>query len=436
MYAATIVLDEDKTMTVAGLPTLGANLTFENKGTLTLQDVGNATYLNVKNYKKLNVTENSSLKKLTNAADATTTVDAGKKLTVENLGTSIGTDDATGTIDVKGELVITGTTCTNAGTINVQSGATLTPNATLTNDGTINNAGTITATTSTITNGTDGVINLKTGGVSNGASGVEYDASNGKGKIVIEDIADFVAIATEGKYKFTSNSKVTTEVKSYAEYKNALTVNDLSDITLNGGTWKIAKDAVEANEVIAMPTRSISTKGDVTLVFDDATAFIQTLELTVESGSAALKAVENIGTENETEENSDATIGISKLTIKNGASMSVPASITVNEAAQSNSAEANISGTLTVDGEMYFNKANVGANDNTGALLTLNPHASGEDSAIFGVKTANEFKNYGTVSASVTTEKTVRGVVSKAISVGNGTIIGEWDENNTITWSN
>lgn len=437
--AATIVLDEDKTMTVAGLPTLSANLTFENKGTLTLQGVKDATNLKVENYKTLNVTAESSLAELTNAADATTTVNAGTKLTVGNLGTAIGlgSDNATGTIDVKGTLVITGATCTNAGTINVQSGATLTPNATLTNDGTINNAGTITATgTSKIENGTDGVINLKKGGVSNGASGVEYDAATVGGKIVIEDIADFVAIAAGKEYQFTSNSKVTTEVKSYTEYNSALDVQALSDITLNGGTWKIAETAVGANEVIAMPTTSISTKGDVTLVFDDGTEFTKALELTVESGSVALKAVENIGTENETEVNSNATIGISNLTIKKGASMSVPASITVNGAKQANDAEAEIGGALTVDGKMYFNKANVGAADNTSAVLTLNPHATGEDAAVFGVQTGTEFKNYGTVSASVTTEKTVRGVVSKATSVGNGTIVGEWDNDNTIQWGN
>lgn len=433
--AATIVLDEDKTMTVAGLPTLSANLTFENKGTLTLQGVKDATNLKVENYKTLNVTAESSLAELTNAAGATTTVNAGTKLTVGNLGTAIGlgSGNATGAIDVKGELVITGATCTNAGTINVQSGATLTPNAALTNDGTINNAGTITATTSTITNGTDGVINLKTGGVSNGASGVEYDAvTNNGGKIVIEDIEDFVAIATEKEYKFTPGSKVTTEVKSYAEYGKALDVTALTDITLNGGTWKIAKTAVDANEVIAMPTTSISTKGDVTLKFDDDGTFADALDLTVESGSVALKAVENIGTENETEENSEATIVISKLTIKNGASMSVPASITVNAAASSNSAEANIGGTLTVDGKMYFNEAQVGAADNTVATLTLNPHEASKEAAVFGVQ--GTFNNYGTVSAATVNDTDVRGVVSAANNVGNGKIIGKWAEDGAIDW--
>lgn len=432
--AATIVLDENKTMTVAGLPNLSANLTFENNGTLTLQGVTDAANLKVKNYKTLNVTAESSLAELTNATDATTAVNAGTKLTVRNLGTAIGlgSGNATGTIDVKGTLVITGATCTNAGTINVQSGATLTPNAALTNDGTINNAGTITATTSAITNGTDGVINLKKGGVSNGASGVEYDAKTNGGKIVIEDIADFVAIATEGKYNFTSGSKVTTEVKIYAEYNNALTVTALSDITLNGGAWKIAKTAVDANEVIAMPKTSISTKGDVTLKFDDDGTFADALDLTVESGSVALKAVENIGTENETEENSEATIGISKLTIKNGASMSVPASITVNAAASSNSAEANIGGTLTVDGKMYFNEAQVGAADNTVATLTLNPHEASKEAAVFGVQ--GTFNNYGTVSAATVNDTDVRGVVSAANNVGNGKIIGKWAEDGAIDW--
>lgn len=434
--AATIVLDENKTMTVAGLPTLSKNLTFENKGTLALQGVKDATNLKVENYKTLNVTAESSLAELTNAADATTTVNAGTKLTVGNLGTAIGlgSGNATGAIDVKGELVITGATCTNAGTINVQSGATLTPNAALTNDGTINNAGTITATgTPKITNGTDGVINLKKGGVSNGASGVEYDAvTNNGGKIVIEDIADFVAIATEGKYNFTLGSKVTTEVKTYAEYNNALTVTALSDITLNGGAWKIAKTAVDANEVIAMPKTSISTKGDVTLMFDDATAFDDALELTVESGSVALKSVNNIGASDETEENSDAMIEISKLTIKKDASMSVPASITVNAAASSNSAEANIGGTLTVDGKMYFNEAQVGAADNTVATLTLNPHETGKDAAVFGVQST--FNNYGTVSAATVNETDVRGVVTAANNVGNGKIIGKWAEDGVINW--
>lgn len=432
---AIIVLDDNKTMTVAGLPTLSANLTFENKGTLTLQGVKDATNLKVENYKTLNVTAESSLAELTNAADATTTVNAGTKLTVGNLGTAIGlgSGNATGAIDVKGELVITGATCTNAGTINVQSGATLTPNAALTNNGTINNAGTITAVNSTITNGTDGVINLKKGGVSNGASGVTYDASSGKGKIVIEDIADFVAIAAEGKYKFASGSKVTTEVKSYAEYKNALTVTDLSDITLNGGTWRIAESAVDANEVIAMPTSSISTKGDVTLMFDDNTAFTKALNLTVESGSVALKSVNNIGdANNETEVNSTATIEISNLTIKNGASMSVPASITVNAAASSNSAEANIGGTLTVDGKMYFNEAQVGAADNTVATLTLNPHEASKEAAVFGVQ--GTFNNYGTVSAATVNDTDVRGVVSAANNVGNGKIIGKWAEDGAIDW--
>lgn len=432
--AATIVLDEDKTMTVAGLPTLSANLTFENNGTLTLQGVTDATNLKVENYKTLNVTAESSLAGLTNAADATTAVNAGTKLTVGDLGTNIGlgSGNATGTIDVKGTLEITGSTCTNAGTINVQSSATLKPNADLSNNGTINNAGTITATgTSKITNGTDGVINLKKGGVSNGASGVEYDAATTGGKIVIEDIADFVAIATEGKYNFTSGSKVTTEVKSYTEYNSALDVQALSDITLNGGTWKIAKDAVPASEVIAMPTTSISTKGTVTLVFD-ATAFDDALDLTVESGSVALKSVDNIGVDGGTEDNSTATIGISNLTIKKGASMSVPASITVNEAAQSNTAEASIGGTLTVDGKMYFNEAQVGAADNTVATLTLNPHEVGKDAAVFGVQST--FNNYGTVSAATVNETDVRGVVTAANNVGNGKIIGKWAEDGVINW--
>lgn len=429
---ATIVLDENKTMTVAGLPTLSANLTFENNGTLTLQGVTDATNLKVENYKTLNVTVESSLAELTNAADATTAVNAGTKLTVGNLGTAIGlgSGNATGTIDVKGTLVITGATCTNAGTINVQSGATLTPNAALTNNGTINNAGTITATgTPKITNGTDGVINLKKGGVSNGASGVEYDAATTGGKIVIEDIADFVAIATEGKYNFTLGSKVTTEVKNYAEYKNTLAVTALTDITLNGNTWRIAETAVDANEVIAMPNTSISTKGTVTLVFDDATAFTNALDLTVESGSVALKSVNNIGADNETEVGSTAIIKISSLTVKNGASMSVPASITVNTTTVTDE-EATVNGTLTVDGKMYFNEAHVGTAENVAAKLILNPHANGDAAAVFGVK--GTFENYGTVSAAIENDDDVRGEVSKADNKGNGKIIGEWS---TITLS-
>lgn len=423
--AAKIILAADKTMAIEALPTLTANLTFINNGTLALNGVSDVTNLKVENNKTLNMTKDASLAELKNAADAN--VNVSKKLTVASLSTA-GNE---GIIEIKnnGELVTTAT-CTNAGTIDVKAGGKLTVGGTLTNSNIINNAGTISGTSVTIENEATGVINLKKGGVSNGDSGVTYDASSNKGKVVIEDIDDFVAIAADKTYKFANDSKVTTEVSTLAAYNKANDTSAITDITLNGGIWKIAANAIEG-KVIAMPSKNIITKGTTELVFDDATALNTALEqLIVDAGTTTLKSVDNIGESNETTENSDATIKVTSLEVKVGASMIVPASITINSTSVTTES-AKIGGVLTVDGKMYFNTANVGDTDNSDAKLTLNPHATGVGAAEFGVKNTNTFDNYGTVSATVTSTLEVRGKVSQAANKGNGKIIGEWT---TITF--
>ena len=425
--AAKIELAADKTMTVEKLPTLSASLTFVNNGTLALNGVSDATNLKVENNKTLSMAQDASLAELTNAADAV--VNVTKKLTVASLAAA----GNAGTINIenKGELATTAT-CTNAGTIDVKAGGKLTVGGALTNNNIINNAGTITSASDvTITNGAEGVINLKIGGVSNGTSSnvVTYSATSGK--IVIEDITDFSAITSDKEYKFDAGSKVTTEVADLAAYNTANGVTEITDITLNGGTWKIAATAVN-NNVIAVPTKSITTKGETTLLFDDNSALSTALKLTVDAGTTKLGSVDNIGEVNETPENSTATIKVGTLTVSKGASMVVPESITVNSTTVTNEA-ATILGTLTVDGKMYFNTAVIGSATNSDAELILTPKAQGGTAAEFGVKDDTNFNNYGTVSATVNATLTVRGKVTQAKNMGNGKIIGEWDTTLTIS---
>lgn len=424
--AAKIELAADKTMAIETLPTLSASLTFVNNGTLALNGVSDVDNLKVINNKTLNMTKDASLAELTNAADAV--VNVTKKLTVASLATG---NAGTINIENKGELATTAA-CTNAGTIDVKAGGKLTVGDVLTNNNIINNAGTITSASAvTITNGTEGVINLKTGGVSNGKSSdvVTYSATSGK--IVIEDITDFSAIASGKEYKFDTGSKVTTEVADLAAYNTANGVTEITDITLNGGTWKIAATAVN-NNVIAVPTKSITTKGETTLLFDDNSALSTALKLTVDAGTTTLGSVDNIGQGSETAENSTAAIKVETLTVSSGASMVVPESITVNSTTVTNEA-ATILGTLTVDGKMYFNTAVIGSATNSDAELILTPKAQGGTAAEFGVKNGANFNNYGTVSATVNATLTVRGKVTQAKNMGNGKIIGEWDTTLTIS---
>ena len=425
--AAIIELAADKTMAVETLPTLSAALTFVNNGTLALNGISDATNLKVENNKTLNMTKDASLAELKNAADAV--VNVSKKLTVA----SLNTEGNKGTIEIKnaGELATTAT-CTNAGTIDVKTGGTLTVGGTLTNNSIINNAGTITSASAvSITNGAEGVINLKTGGVSNGTSSDYVTYSAVSGKIVIEDITDFTNIAAEKAYKFADGSKVTTEVADLAAYNKANGVTEITDITLNGGTWKIAATAVN-NNVIAVPTKSITTKGETTLLFDDNSSLNSSLKLTVDAGTTTLGSVDNIGEGTETAERSTAIIKVETLTVSSGASMVVPASITVNSTTVTNEA-ATILGTLTVDGKMYFNTAGIGSDTNSDAELILTPKVAGGTAAEFGVKEQSQFENYGTVSATVTSTLTVRGKVTQASNKGNGKIIGEWDSTLTLS---
>lgn len=423
--AAKIELAADKTMAIETLPTLSASLTFVNNGTLALNGVSDVDNLKVINNKTLNMTKDASLAELTNAADAV--VNVTKKLTVASLATG---NAGTINIENKGELATTAA-CTNAGTIDVKAGGKLTVGDALTNNNIINNAGTITSASAvTITNGTEGVINLKTGGVSNGKSSdvVTYSATSGK--IVIEDITDFSAIASGKEYKFDTGSKVTTEVADLAAYNTANGVTEITDITLNGGIWKIA--ATANGNVIAVPTKSITTKGETTLLFDDNSALSTALKLTVDAGTTTLGSVDNIGQGSETAENSTAAIKVETLTVSSGASMVVPESITVNSTTVTNEA-ATILGTLTVDGKMYFNTAVIGSATNSDAELILTPKAQGGTAAEFGVKNGANFNNYGTVSATVNATLTVRGKVTQAKNMGNGKIIGEWDTTLTIS---
>lgn len=353
-------------------------------------------------------------------------VNVTKKLTVASLATG---NAGTINIENKGELATTAT-CTNAGTIDVKAGGKLTVGGTLTNNNIINNAGTITSASAvTITNGTEGVINLKTGGVSNGKSSnfVTYSATNGK--IVIEDITDFSAIASGKEYKFDTGSKVTTEVADLTAYNTANGVTEITDITLNGGTWRIAANA--NGNVIEVPTKSITTKGETTLLFDDNSILNTALKLTVDAGTTTLGSVDNIGQGSETAANSTAAIKVETLTVSSGASMVVPESITVNSTTVSSEA-ATILGTLTVDGKMYFDIAVIGSATNSDAELILTPKAQGGTAAEFGVKNDANFNNYGTVSATVNATLTVRGKVTQAKNMGNGKIIGEWDTTLTI----
>lgn len=424
--AAKIELAADKTMAIETLPTLSASLTFVNNGTLALNGVSDVDNLKVINNKTLNMTKDASLAELTNAADAV--VNVTKKLTVASLATG---NAGTINIENKGELATTAA-CTNAGTIDVKAGGKLTVGDALTNNNIINNAGTITSASAvTITNGTEGVINLKTGGVSNGKSSdvVTYSATSGK--IVIEDITDFSAIASGKEYKFDTGSKVTTEVADLAAYNTANGVTEITDITLNGGTWKIAATAVN-NNVIAVPTKSITTKGETTLLFDDNSALSAALKLTVDAGTTTLGSVDNIGQGSETAVNSTAIIKVETLTVSSGASMVVPESITVNSTTVTNEA-ATILGTLTVDGKMYFNTAEIGSATNSDAELILTPKAQDGTAAEFGVKDKTTFNNYGTVSATVNATLTVRGKVTQANNKGNGKIIGEWDSTLTLS---
>lgn len=423
--AAIIELAADKTMAIETLPTLSASLTFVNNGTLALNGASDTANLKVINNKTLNMTKDASLAELTNAADAV--VNVTKKLTVASLATG---NAGTINIENKGELATTAT-CTNAGTIDVKAGGKLTVGGALTNNNIINNAGTITSASAvTITNGTEGVINLKTGGVSNGKSSnfVTYSATNGK--IVIEDITDFSAIASGKEYKFDTGSKVTTEVADLTAYNTANGVTEITDITLNGGTWRIAANA--NGNVIEVPTKSITTKGETTLLFDDNSILNTALKLTVDAGTTTLGSVDNIGQGSETAANSTAAIKVETLTVSSGASMVVPESITVNSTTVSSEA-ATILGTLTVDGKMYFDTAVIGSATNSDAELILTPKAQGGTAAEFGVKNGANFNNYGTVSATVNATLTVRGKVTQAKNMGNGKIIGEWDTTLTIS---
>lgn len=423
--AAKIELAADKTMAIETLPTLSASLTFVNNGTLALNGVSDATNLKVENNKTLNMTKDASLAELTNAADAV--VNVTKKLTVASLATG---NAGTINIENKGELATTAA-CTNAGTIDVKAGGKLTVGGALTNNNIINNAGTITSASAvTITNGAEGVINLKTGGVSNGKSSNFVTYSAASGKIVIEDITDFSAIASGKEYKFDTGSKVTTEVADLAAYNTANGVTEITDITLNGGIWKIA--ATANGNVIAVPTKSITTKGETTLLFDDNSALSDALKLTVDAGTTTLGSVDNIGQGGETAVGSTAIIKVGTLTVSSGASMVVPESITVNSTTVTSEA-ATILGTLTVDGKMYFNTAVIGSATNSDAELILTPKAQGGTAAEFGVKNGANFNNYGTVSATVNATLTVRGKVTQAKNMGNGKIIGEWDTTLTIS---
>ena len=155
--------------------------------------------------------------------------------------------------------------------------------------------------------------------------------------------------------------------------------------------------------------------------------------LTVEGANTVLKAVNNIGQPNETEESASAAVTITALTISAAGNLTVNESVTVNAAASSNNQTADIQGVLTVAGKLYFSEATIGSATNSNAELNLTPKTNGGTAAEFGVKNGANFNNYGTVSATVNATLTVRGKVTQAKNMGNGKIIGEWDTTLTIS---
>lgn len=433
--AATIIVPEDKELTIQSLGTLNAAVTIENNGTLALNGISDATNLKITNNNVLKLNAATEVHTLTNAGTVLTNEFS---LTVANTLVNAG-ENAAITVAKGGTLALTAATMTNAATITnngtLELGVSGAAATTLTNTGVITNAGkikSISSSASSIANsGAAAVIELEKGGVSDGASTTEYSATTGNGKIIIKDIADYSAIVTAEEYNIAAGSTVTTRVTDVEEYTTAIGVSAINNITLAAGTtWRFADSA--SGEVLAVPaTQGITTEANVNVLLANGLTATQTFaSLTVEGANTVLKAVNNIGQPNETEESASAAVTITALTISAAGNLTVNESVTVNAAASSNNQTADIQGVLTVAGKLYFSEATIGSATNSNAELNLTPKTNGGTAAEFGVK--DDFNNYGTVTATKSGDQ-VRGKVTRASNKDNGKIIGEWDD--TIIFS-
>lgn len=441
---------------ISSLPTFGLKIKGDKVLTLTEDytfDAKNATKYTVTDT-KLGVKKGATLtlgvdNPFTGVVNyGTLNVNANQGKAIENFGTMNVSDDATlsagvtngqvantgvtpaipaikGIINVLAGKTLTVTTAgltnTTEGTVNIAKTAIMTISQGSTNNGTIKNEGTIDGTTAitnagTITNASTGVISnsaemANTGTVDNygtlqtvvaGGKLVIEDGSKGNNStavttaatvVEVKNVTTFVTLqGTNEKYTFAASTAVTALVNNKGEYTAIAAAGQstgITNIVLNGGEWNMASMAGEDNtKTIAKPTQAAVK----TLTLKGAKLTVDIEDLTIDFAVEGESSIAGEGS---------ARVITGNLTVNEGATLNVENQATFNAAASISGQTASIQGTLIVNAgaAMYFNEANVGAEKNTNATLTVNGNIS--DGSIaegkFGVKTT--FTNYGKIAA-------------------------------------
>lgn len=364
---ATLTLDVDCTNFVDIL----------NNGTL---NVNADQSKKITNYGTMNVVGDATLSKgldngkaavgrTSEAVEGAINVAEGKTLTIA----TVAMNNAAGTITVDGTLT-NNYASDNAAKIIIGKNGKLNGSAAITNaKGIIENSGTL----AVVVTNDNGTVIAKDGGKGNSTSAIN------KGIVIVENVTTFAELSGGNVYSFGSASdapSVATEVANDTEYTAANASTAITNIILTTqNSWAISTEPAYAT--------TLTLKG---------------VELVLEAGLTGKSiVVDGTGTSSITA-TSAKSIATANLTVNEGATLNVGNYISFNAAASSNAQEATILGTLNVEAgaKLYFNKATVGSNVVSGAMLTVKGNiAAGAAAGVFGVDvtTRSNFKNWGTI---------------------------------------
>lgn len=393
--ARTLTLSGNNTIKENKVTSSSATLAVAAGATLTL-DVEKCDFAEILNNGTLNVNASQD-KKITNYGTMNVVGDATLSAGLDN-----GKADGPRTSEaVEGAInVAEGKTLTIADVIMKNFAGTITVDGTLTNNvasdntakiiigkegklngsaaiknakGIIENSGTLAVA---VTN-ENGTVIAKDGGKGNSTSAIN------KGIVIVENVTTFAELSGGNVYSFGSASdapSVATEVANDTEYTAANASTAITNIILTTqNSWAISTEPAYAT--------TLTLKG---------------VELVLEAGLTGKSiVVDGTGTSSITA-TSAKSIATANLTVNEGATLNVGNYISFNAAASSNAQEATILGTLNVEAgaKLYFNKATVGSNVVSGAMLTVKGNiAAGAAAGVFGVDvtTRSNFKNWGTI---------------------------------------
>lgn len=303
------------------------------------------------------------------AVEGAINVAEGKTLTIA----TVAMNNAAGTITVDGTLT-NNFASDNTAKIIIGKEGKLNGSAAITNaKGIIENSGTL----AVVVTNENGTVIAKDGGKGNSTSAIN------KGIVIVENVTTFADLTGGDAYLFGTVGEapsVATEVANVAEYTTANASAAITNIILTTqNSWTISTEPAYAT--------TLTLKG---------------VELVLEAGLTGKSiVVDGTGTSSITAA-SAKSITTADLKVNEGATLNVGNYISFNAAASSNAQEATILGTLNVEAgaKLYFNKATVGSNVVSGAMLTVKGNiAAGAAAGVFGVDvtTRSNFKNWGTI---------------------------------------